>query len=173
MAKMRDQQARSRQACVLQGGEAVEGMLRRRTVSTRTAQLYGQKAQDFLKAYNLNKDSPISEVDIQLDKELVRVFLLGGSVNETRLVFYGVRWWLTTTNARLPLAAASLKGHQRSERQTMEEPECWEATVLRADALLADPCPPTAEPAEKRALAPVRCSSASTATCGQARRYRR
>jgi len=122
----------------LEHGEPVDGLLRRKTVSAKTRQLYTTVATDFLVAHQLHEHSDPIELDRALDADLVRLYLAGESPVETNYLYYAVRWMCCRTNADLRLSFRSRQGHSKVARSRHVEPETWEGVLLMCRALLLE-----------------------------------
>ena len=104
------------------GGEPVEGILRRRRVSSGTAHLYTQWAARVIKNQRLPRRPTAERVDRGLDRELVLLFLSKQPAENASHMYFAVRWWYTLTNAMLRLSYASLKGYLKARRSPPNDP---------------------------------------------------
>jgi len=126
----------TRYAEVLSGKEAIDGLLRRKTVKPATRQLYTRIAEDFLLSRQLTLHSPPNEIDHLLDEAIVQLYLAGESEIESNYLFYAVRWYCCRSNADFRLAYRSRAGHSRARQKQRRLPETWEAVLLQCHSLL-------------------------------------
>jgi len=128
--------SQARYAEILNGDQAADGILRRKTVKAPTRLLYTRVAEQFLASRQLDQHSPPDVIDFHLDKAIVQLYLAGESQTESNYLYYAVRWYCCRTNQDFRLAFRSRAGHSRSQSQNRRLPETWEALLLQCHALM-------------------------------------
>ena len=121
------------------GSAAVEGLLRRRRVASRTAELYMKWAARLVRNQRLPSRPTAERVDEALDREVVRLFLAKHPGEDASHLFYATRWFYTLTNQSLRLSYASLRGYLKSRRSLPHDPVSWESVALSALSILVEP----------------------------------
>ena len=110
--------------------------MRRRSVSRKSALSHAKWTRFVQQTQTLNSSSTPEVIDAGLDEALVRLYLNGHGVGDARLMYYGVRWSYSLTNALLRLSYHSLQGYTRQFRAVTRRPVTWESVMLMALALL-------------------------------------